>query len=96
MKDLKHTPGQWAVKKWLDGNIDIVIHINEKRMTGIAQINALKSEEETEANTRLIAAAPELLEALKELVDVDEFDHVACFKAQIKAKAAIEKATLNP
>ena len=52
-----------------------------------------QTREETEANARLIAAAPDLLEALVQFVD--EFD--GCYAdgepAMIKARAAIAKAT---
>jgi hypothetical protein len=46
-----------------------------------------------EANARLIAAAPELLEALKVLVEAAEFSPLLCgFDALDRAHAAIAKA----
>lgn len=49
-----------------------------------------------EANARLIAAAPELLEALRQMIDVMmdcEFGTPAHAKAEREARAAIVKAT---
>ena len=64
----EHTPGPWFVNgPW---------HIQADTKTAIpvivAQITPLRSgdNEEREANARLIAAAPELLEALEEALEV--------------------------
>ncbi len=48
-------------------------------------------DEEAKANTRLIAAAPELLEAAKLVLEVD-FDGAGLWDAQEAARAAIAKA----
>ena len=84
----KHTPGPWIVvsrgmfsPKVVDANSLGICH------TTYAPTGA-------EANARLIAAAPDLLEALKEIVDAadgagwEQLD--PSFK---KARAAIAKAT---
>ncbi|HEJ3436103.1 TPA: hypothetical protein SL386_001658 [Pseudomonas aeruginosa] len=58
----KHTPGPWGQDKWgslqTEGGQDVLLR-------GITTISAGSDERiaEAEANTRLIAAAPELLEA---------------------------------
>lgn len=52
------------------------------------------SREEAEANARLIAAAPDLLEALKALVyEVDDSDYRWKSKGEVMARVAIAKAT---
>ena len=65
MKNTKHTPAPWKIQSpkmteqrlWLIGEDGV-----------IAKIGGVKSPEEIEANARLIAAAPELLEALQMMV----------------------------
>ena len=90
-----HTPGPWVQDKY--GNI------NDKsggtiRVEGLA----LSSGSEAKANARLIAAAPDLLEALKEYIAAGEnsvtaTDDVAAMirfgEADKAARAVIKKAT---
>lgn len=91
----KHTPGPWGQDKWgslqTEGGQDVLLR-------GITTISAGSHERiaEAEANTRLISAAPELLEALQDLDALrgpfppsDE----AVEDAWRKASAAIAKAT---
>lgn len=63
----KHTPGPWSIRegegkdntKWIDGNDGLVLaYVSDKN---------LKDTSLRDANAQLIAAAPELLEALKEV-----------------------------
>lgn len=87
----KHTPGPWINL----GNGDIVAQ-SENYCGGEKDIASvfLTSNDEDEANANLIAAAPELLEALKDMLDGHED---ACTGygegAADKARAAIAKAT---
>jgi len=80
--ETKHTPGNWKTKPL--GDIAIV-HENQgflvtddedNRIAVIVKEDIIDSEM-FEANARLIAHAPELLEALEALVDDEEcrFDH---------------------
>lgn len=71
----KHAPGPWGFDSchaWKRFNIyreeaGILRHIaTVNNLPPVALMG--KSEEEAEANARLIAAAPEMLEALKEIV----------------------------
>lgn len=64
---MKHTPGPWRVKRWpaAGGAVPEAFSIEP----GVARVYY---GDLTEANARLIAAAPELLEMLKELVEVGE------------------------
>jgi len=77
----KHTPGPWIE---VGRYIETEGHI-------ICEMFSAGSREERDANQRLIAAAPDLLEALKDvmerLVDRHEADESA-----VKARAAIAKA----
>lgn len=83
--DSKHTPGPWKVA----GPIGAAIWITDESSNN--QIAAVYGKSQTagaDANARLIAAAPELLEALKEVVVISDREHTAW----IKARAAIAKA----
>jgi hypothetical protein len=93
---MKHTPGPWVVNKQhktisYKGCFDVATADNEYL---IAQTIGGLGEQE-EANARLIAAAPDLLEALKQLASVAiGTEHGKQFEYQIDlAIAAIAKAT---
>jgi hypothetical protein len=76
----QHTPGPWRVGK--DGNIHETFLLAELR--GIYT--------EKEANARLIAAAPELLAALRECALLAEYGTTGLGKCKSDALSA-EKAT---
>jgi hypothetical protein len=88
---MKHTPGPWAY----DGLDRVIVKENVK---DIAHMDRTASE----ADARLITAAPDLLEALKWYVERDEqiaAHNTAPYSAQtinnwrLLARAAIAKAT---
>lgn len=86
----KHTPGPLAVfpehdREWLW----VMDELGTKRVARVVLYHDLK--EEMEANARLIAAAPDLLEALKELVDYPE-DMIPS-RIWDSARQAISRAT---
>jgi hypothetical protein len=62
----QHTPGPWKVKAGsnavLAGRKQICSHVNA---ASVLPVNIVEDHKIAEANARLIAAAPELLEALK-------------------------------
>jgi hypothetical protein len=97
MSNVKHTPGPW---EW-DGNVWGYDSENEAPWlvqapwTGKSSKNVLTGtiKCESEADARLIAAAPELLEALHELYVALEIDGCAQPFQMQKARAAIAKAT---
>ena len=64
----KHTPGPWAVERDAEGRL----HVVEGDFLDVAEVGYL-SGPDPEANARLIAAAPELLEALEQLFRIGEF-----------------------
>ena len=59
---MKHTQGEWIN---LGYRIDVEI---ADGLSGICEMSEWMEEEEMEANCKLMAAAPELLEALQELI----------------------------
>lgn len=103
---MRHTPGPWKVVS--DPNCDA---IGDRHAFGVQQepnkwivadVNGdLEDAAQIKANAYLIAAAPELLDALKEmrarLQRVDDLDvalgeNVGAFEAIARADAAIAKA----
>ncbi|HHK0948622.1 hypothetical protein ISD85_03240 [Pseudomonas aeruginosa] len=87
----KHTPGPWCQNKWgslmTEGGQDVLLR-------GVTTISAGSDERiaEAEANTRLISAAPELLEALQSCIQQIT---ALCSADDVpdQARAAIAKAT---
>lgn len=84
-----HTPGPWKIERASDPGPFHFHYLVDATDKIVASTWAPPSESESEANARLIAAAPDLLEALRGVVRVadrktDEFD---------AAHAAIAKAT---
>jgi hypothetical protein len=98
MSEAKHTPGPWLIHGntvyalmhhgWRKG-----IELFKNRFSVQFSFDSSCSKEEIESTKQLIAAAPDLLEALVQFVD--EFD--GCYAdgepAMINARAAIAKAT---
>ena len=84
----KHTPGPWAI--YVNAPSDIVIRKMSKDGYELCSIARVSS---GYANARLIAAAPELLEALQKIAGntYDEWTNGA--EAARIARAAIAKAT---
>ena len=74
MSVFKHTPGPWAVTCCLDywvqaGDVGVAL-CGDLDWQG-PDSNCVRDQREMEANARLIAAAPELLEALKAILAAD-------------------------
>jgi len=85
--EAKHTQGPW----YFDKETDEVTCTARANKACIAQVETGWDEPfeiEQQANARLIAAAPELLEALQEVVAISDRKH----DAWDKAHAAIAKA----
>ena len=95
----KHTQGPWVIdESYFNGSINTVCRTRHVAMVSMYQSKPGDGEE-NRSNARLIAAAPDLLEALEDLkreiilsdVDMDYID--SHFKPWIeKARAAIAKA----
>jgi hypothetical protein len=86
----KHTPGPWSVDDphqiWAESAGEYVA------ITRVEDWDTIPREQ-AEANARLIAAAPELLEALKAMLTNWEEAPAYGSDAAAKARAAIAKAT---
>lgn len=100
-----HTPGPW----WIERRVGDALQVNaEHRGKGssycVASVNHWEGPADL-ANARLIAAAPDLLAALKDLADWLAYglnkadgaeptaeDHVACERVAAQARAAVDKA----
>lgn len=103
-KTANHTPGPWSVTKWETGKSIQVCTPHDGFGTGprFLILPELSENcfvnghtlEEYEANARLIAAAPELLEALKESLSYIENDRPGCLLIE-DIKAVIAKAEGN-
>jgi hypothetical protein len=88
----KHTPGPWEIKRHPDSGYKF---ISGPKHSGLAQVVWCMEEEERspecEANAHLIAAAPELLEALQKVFQAMNDDmpvrlRKVCYEAIAKAK----------
>lgn len=97
-----HTPGPWE-HRLEDTNIRLIDEENDRYIgvyaedpgrggswVAVIEGDVFDSEEQL-ANARLIAAAPDLLEALKELLETDS-DCDSNIDARCAARAAIAKA----
>ena len=93
----KHTPGPWLIEaqNCHFGDIATVHNTDEKWVTIYAPhwMETGMDEKEQSANARLIASAPELLEALKTVVLAGLPDGPGYVPIEAMARAAIAKAT---
>jgi hypothetical protein len=93
---MKHTPGPWiAVGTYVEHPNDKKADICTCDTALIGQGHLGRSYEEECANARLIAAAPELLEALQGMLVEKPIDEILVYAktAKEKARAAIARAT---
>lgn len=92
----KHTPtpGPWiAVGPWVEHPRDTIADICTCNPANFGQSQLTRSDEEQCANARLIAAAPDMLEALRQLYEATpDNEGGALGKACVAARAAIAKA----
>lgn len=93
----KHTPGPWfAVGGWVEVERDDIADICSCCPEDFGQEHIGRNYKEVMANARLIAAAPELLSALKEIVqslaDQDDEGMIEHTLQMSNARAAIAKA----
>lgn len=91
---MTHTKGEWKINVGGEGNhfklIDARLPNVRKNVCTVYG----ETEEEVKANARLIAAAPKLLEALREIVtDFKPYGSYSNRQSFINANEAIKKAT---
>ena len=108
----KFTPGPWTLCRTIDGEKTVAFHVAADPHGSLHPVveyreGKVRAPEEIEANARLISAAPELVEALR---DVTQHLHVLsagevddpkagitgwreCHEAIDRARAALAKAT---
>ncbi len=85
-----HSPGPWDIKSSLSGEFRLTRYITDPAGHVIAEVRRIDDDNHVElANAHLMAAAPEMLDALIDLVRSDS-KHVRA--AQQQAVAAIAKA----
>lgn len=84
-----HTPGPWAAVEWERHAPTTIVRDVEGRRTVIAEVEGGDSAEVL-ANARLIAAAPDLLMALRALLARSDMEYWPL--EQEVARAAIAKA----
>ena len=93
LKPLKHTPGPWTVT---EGKLSLQIHSigkDGKREYWLANIKGESVPASEMGNAHLIAAAPELLEALKQVRDWEQANPGSISSLiEEDANAAIAKA----
>jgi hypothetical protein len=88
---MTHTPGPWTY----DAEFEVIFGPSPDYDT-VAATFFDRPEDECEANARLVAAAPQLLEALQSLLRDEKAlddDDPNLIKTREKARAAIAKAT---
>ena len=91
MKEMKHTPGPWVCQTQANGSsIRHPVILSDDGAVATAQW--CDNTQKTNANARLIAAAPELLEALQAFIKYA--DDVNDDSPELgRARAAIAKST---
>lgn len=92
----KHTPGTWNVSKTINDYAIYSSQNDSKDIAAVYQYSRSIAPEEAEANAKLIAAAPELLEmciATLEDLESGELTGNATESALINLRDAIRKAT---
>ena len=91
--EIKHTPGPWKVANNSRSVLAGTVKINQQAGPA-AQSAAVEAKNEftLRANAKLISAAPEMLEALTELVEWSKRSNGTSKQVVDKAKAAIAKA----
>ena len=89
----KHTPGPWFVPAPTYRTLYVEARIGNMMLQEVASCGPTADPAQQAANARLIAAAPELLEALADCVAHMHWTQPQGETALKKAKAVIAKAT---
>lgn len=95
----KHTPGPWFLAEKVEGKHTVTnlrrIRSEREGMEhgAVCEVYGIADGSEAHANARLIAAAPELLEALEYVLNTCPAINSQAEEAHQQARAAIAKAT---
>lgn len=92
MSETKHTAGPWRIKD--DGETSKVADAANNTIASLSYVHLYgrRTAAEVNANMHLIAAAPDMLEALKGLVAPQHTHSAGCSCPWCFARAAIRKA----
>ena len=99
---MKHTPGPWTDKGGSAGAVwagnEFIASVYPNAQPGWDGYGRFDRQDETEANARLIAAAPDLFEALEAILNTSGarksgYDSLEYSKAVALAENALSKAT---
>jgi len=91
----KHTPGPWTLSRSASGNLFVYSAARKSSIAGVAMVARDIDRAEGEENAHLIAAAPDLLAALRLYIQAghgNSTDHYQQGRAYAAAVAAIAKA----
>ncbi len=93
---MTHTPGPWTIMA-MDADIGCRTILGGRSYFAITETVGLSDDDEDRANAHLIAAAPELLEALEAIAEgrtlvMDDIGETFAEALRRDARAAIEKA----
>jgi|HubBroStandDraft_4_1064222.scaffolds.fasta_scaffold449576_1 hypothetical protein len=90
--NMNHTPAPWKIEKYSEGNVRDAERI--KGASGLVIVNEVwgASLSECDANYKLIAAAPDLLEALRVLTDhaQEKYPHFESERGQKDIEASLK------
>ena len=89
----KHTPGPWRSALVSDKSWHVGVYDNTGTQVALVKVASALSAPRRDADARLIAAAPELLEALKAAFDLMVQEDFGTLTLVPKLRAAIAKAT---
>ena len=89
--ETKHTQGEWEISKNQNQGVRINVGSDPIKMTTICSLSGSPREEEVNANAKLIAAAPDMLDALIKIKEIGGFSSDG--KIGILINNAIKKAT---
>lgn len=90
--NLDPTPGPWAIRVRQDGFVDVGIGVTTIATLDLGNTDPAYPQREAMANARLIAAAPELLEALEKLLWSTTQDKTIQYIWAGNARSVIAKA----
>lgn len=89
----KHTHGPWFSEDLIEGTDQEFIGVSSDNVNNIADVWAIDTtQEQCRANARLIAAAPELLDALETMVRYSQGGDIPPKSVVDRAHSAIAKA----